>query len=130
MSRPDESGSRRPRAVAVLRRLLARARGRRWSAYGALASIFGESFGIVLLEAMASGTPIVATNQGGISEVIKDGDNGIIVRKYRPDDMADAILTVLNDRKTFGRMSGECLASARRYDWSRVAGELESTYAN
>ena len=43
MSRPDESGSRRPRAVAVLRRLLARARGRRWSAYGALASIFGES---------------------------------------------------------------------------------------
>ncbi len=93
-------------------------------------SIFGESFGIVLLEAMASGTPIVATNQGGISEVIKDGDNGFIVRKYRPDDMADAILAVLNDSRAFGRMSGECLASARRYDWSRVAGELESTYAN
>jgi len=93
-------------------------------------SIFGESFGIVLLEAMASGTPVVATNQGGISEVIKDGINGFIVEKYNLDELAEAILAILHDQKLFERMSGECLASAKSYDWSRIADELESAYVD
>ncbi len=81
-----------------------------------------ESFSMALLEAMASGLPIVATNVGGIPELITDGENGFLVPPADPDSLSDAIerlatssdmrhqFALANRRKTEGS-----------YTWSRIA---------
>ncbi len=92
-------------------------------------SVFGESFGIVLIEAMAAGTPIVATNQGGISEVVEDGKTGFLVEKYNSGKLAEAIIAILGDQKLFERMSNACTIAAKRYDWSRIGDEIEEAYS-
>ncbi|RLF42750.1 MAG: glycosyltransferase family 1 protein, partial [Thermoplasmata archaeon] len=61
-----------------------------------LPSAFGESFGIVILEAMASGTPVIGTKVGGIEEILSNG-NGILVPPSDPSALADAMLSLLND---------------------------------
>jgi glycosyltransferase involved in cell wall biosynthesis len=66
-----------------------------------------ESFGTVLSEAMAVGTPVVATAVGGLTEVVEDGVTGILVRKEDPAALARAVLEVLSRRDEMG-------AAARR----------------
>jgi len=61
-----------------------------------LSSIF-EGFGIVILEYMALGKPVVATRIGGIPEIITDKENGLLVSPQRPDEMARAVISLLND---------------------------------
>jgi glycosyltransferase involved in cell wall biosynthesis len=56
-----------------------------------------EGFGLVLLEAMSVGTPIVATKVGGIPEIIEDGKDGILVEPENPEELAKAILRLLSD---------------------------------
>lgn len=58
-----------------------------------------EAFGIVLLEAMARGKPVVATHVGGIPYVVKDRETGLLVPPYDPVPLADAINQLLNDPK-------------------------------
>ena len=61
-----------------------------------LPSIY-ESFGLVLVEAMSAGKPVVATNVGGIPEIVQDGKTGIIVPPREPDKLAEAILRLMRD---------------------------------
>lgn len=58
-----------------------------------------EGFPVVVLEAAAAGVPIVATNVGGVSEVVQDGVTGRLVAPNRPDLLADALLATLEDPK-------------------------------
>jgi glycosyltransferase involved in cell wall biosynthesis len=57
-----------------------------------------ETFGIVILEAMACKKPVIATTAGGIPEIIEDGKNGILVEPDNPKALADALITVLKDQ--------------------------------
>lgn len=67
-----------------------------------LATIAPEAFGRVIIEAFASGVPVVATNVGGVLDVIEDGKDGILVPPQEPREMAEAILRVLkNDKLRF-----------------------------
>lgn len=59
-----------------------------------------EAFGIVILEAMAAGTPIVATRVGGIPEVIRDGENGLLVGKGDHMELSRAIVKCLTDKSS------------------------------
>ncbi len=63
-----------------------------------LPSIFGESFGIVLLEAMASKTPIVVTAQGGVREIVRHMETGLLIRRNKIEGLAKGILTLLETK--------------------------------
>jgi len=64
-----------------------------------------EGFGIGLLEALASGKPVVATNVGGISSIIEDGVNGFLVEPSRPELLVKPTLRLLKDKELYHKMS-------------------------
>ena len=84
-----------------------------------------EGFGIVLLEALASGLPLVATNTGISSKVIEENKNGFLV-DY--DNMGEAILKLLKDKKLRGLMGHRSREIARDYSWSSAAKRMISIY--
>ncbi len=83
-----------------------------------------ESFGLVLLEALACGTPVVASRVGGIPDLVRDGEQGILVPPGDPSSLARAIAQALDrawDRHALRR-------HAEAYSWGRVAGEIAHLY--
>jgi phosphatidyl-myo-inositol alpha-mannosyltransferase len=93
-------------------------------------NVGGESFGIVLLEAMAAGLPVVASDIPGFRTVMRDGRQGRFVRAGDALGLADTILTLLSNDKLRDAMSREGRRHAADYDWSGVAAQLEALYAS
>lgn len=93
-----------------------------------LPSVFGESFGVVLLEAMASKTPIVATAQGGVREVVKHMETGWLIGKDKVVGLAEGITTLLEDEGLSRKLSSKAFEEARKYDWSLIAERVERVY--
>ncbi len=93
-----------------------------------LPSTYGESFGIVLLEAMASGIPVVATNIGGIKEIIKDKYSGMLVKKENKKDLANAITKVLSNSTLSKSLSQNARKEAEKYRLHEIAKKTESIY--
>jgi glycosyltransferase involved in cell wall biosynthesis len=85
-----------------------------------------EPFGTVLAEAMAVGTPVVATRVGGLAEVVEDGVTGRLVDPGRPDQLAGAVLDVLARRQAMGAAARR---SARRFDADAYAARVERLIA-
>ena len=80
-----------------------------------------EAFGMVLIEAMSVGKPVIATSIPGPSDIVKDGVNGFLVPPRDSAKLAEAIVSILSDRvlsRKMGRMSRRL---ARQYAWDRVA---------
>lgn len=94
-----------------------------------LPSLYGESFGVVLLEAMASGKPVVASRVGGIPEIIENNVTGILVESGSKGSLADAILKILSDQDLAELLgnNGRKIAEVK-YSWSVVAEEIEGVY--
>jgi len=91
-----------------------------------LTSVF-ESFGLVLVEAMTKGLPIVSVNIPAVRNVVLDGVNGLLVPSD-PEALADAIHTLLTDRDLYAKISSDNLAAAHRYTWSSVVGMMSAEY--
>ncbi len=88
-----------------------------------------ESFGIVLLEAMAAGVPIVASDIDGYRDVLDDGTQGVFVRPEDPAELAAALVSLLRDpsrRVALGALGRE---KAQRYSWRVVAARVLEYYA-
>jgi len=79
-----------------------------------------EGMPTVVLEALASGARLVATATGGIPDVLRHGENGWLCRDRDPRDLAEKILCALDDPPD-SRVERNALATARRFDWPRVA---------
>jgi glycosyltransferase involved in cell wall biosynthesis len=77
----------------------------------------------VLAEAMAAGTPVVATRVGGLAEVVDDGVTGLLVEPGAPDALAAAIVRVVNERET---MSAAARQAARRFGADAYADRVEA----
>lgn len=81
-----------------------------------------------VLEALASGVPVVSTAVGGVPFIVRDGESALLVPPADPFAMADAILRVLGDRALSQRLAEAGLREAQRYAWPQVAPRLADLY--
>ena len=88
----------------------------------------GESFGIVLLEAMAAGAPVVASDIHGYRDVVAHGETGLLVPARAPHAIAGAISRLLDNPSLALRLSEKGRRVAQQYRWQRVASEVEAYY--
>ncbi len=88
-----------------------------------------ESFGIVLVEAMAAGLPVVATDIPGYREVVTEGVEGLLVPPRDPEALAAALVRVLREPDLASRLGEAGRRRARTYDWPILVDRLETLYA-
>ncbi|MDA8437147.1 MAG: glycosyltransferase family 4 protein [Actinomycetales bacterium] len=88
----------------------------------------GESFGIVLLEAMASGTPVLASDIEAFRRVVDGGRAGATFVNEDPADLARVAIALLDDAEERARLSREGLRRAREFDWETVAKRVVEVY--
>jgi len=72
-----------------------------------------ESFGLVIVEAQACGTPVIATATGAIPEIIKDGVTGLLTEPENPEDMAEKIIQLLEDRALRESMASAAIKNVK-----------------
>ena len=87
-----------------------------------------ESFGLVAVEAMASGTPVIASRVGGLAYTIEDGVTGLLVERGDVAALATAIDGLLSDDEGREEMYERCVATASRFSWSSVVDQIEHVY--
>ena len=87
-----------------------------------------EPFGIVILEAMASGIPVIASNTGGIRETISNGKNGILFKPCDADALSKAILALYQDLDLRKKISDTALKTVVKYSWENIAERYVSLY--
>ena len=94
-------------------------------------SSFHEAFGITIAEAMFSGLPVVATNVGGIPEVVKDGETGILVPPRDSKALSKAITTLIENPEMAKSMGEKGRAvAASKFTGERYARDMEKLYAS
>lgn len=91
-------------------------------------SLGGESFGMVLTEAFASGTPVVASDIAGYRDVVRDGTDGLLVPAADAVALGEALRALALDSERRERMSAAAREGAERFSWPTVAAELVDAY--
>lgn len=87
-----------------------------------------ESFGMVAIEAMACGTPVIASDVGGLSFSIEDGFNGYLVPGRDPDALASKIILLLKYPALRDQLSEQAQTWVKRYSWTHIADEVEEVF--
>jgi len=87
-----------------------------------------EGQGVVLLEAFAGMTCVLATRVGGISEVVRDGLNGVLLEPHDPRQLATAMERLLSDESLRARLAKSAFADVKAYGWEKVAEKFEELY--
>ena len=88
----------------------------------------GESFGIVLLEAMAAGKPVVASNIEGYAGILTHGQEGLLFPRKNTESLADALGSLIRDPELRSKLGAQGLKSVAQYRWDRVASQVEDFY--
>ncbi len=91
-------------------------------------SLAGESFGIVLAEAMAAGVPVVASDLPGYRAVLQDGEAGRLVPPNQPAQLAAALLELLNEEALRRKLVAAGLVAADRLSWKYVTDAIMQSY--
>ena len=87
-----------------------------------------ESFGIVLIEAMAAGTPIVATNIAGYSSVITNEKNGLLVSPKNSHEIAKSISRIIEDKKLTKKLISAGKKNVEQYRWTTITDQVLKVY--
>jgi phosphatidylinositol alpha-mannosyltransferase len=91
-------------------------------------AIASESFGIILLEAMAMGKPIVASNISGYANVVSHGVDGLLVPPADKDKLTKALISLLNDESLRRQMGAKGRAKALEHSWERISQRVFDYY--
>lgn len=91
-------------------------------------SLSGESFGMVLTEAFAAGTPVIASGIAGYSDVVTDGVDGLLVPPGDPQRLAEELQRVHHEPERLAAMGAAARHSAKRYAWPRIADQVTTVY--
>jgi phosphatidylinositol alpha-mannosyltransferase len=91
-------------------------------------SLGGESFGMVLTEAFAAGTPVVASDIPGYRDVVRDGHDGVLVPADDPLALAHELRGLALDEPRRASMAASARARAERFAWPAVASEVIESY--
>ena len=89
---------------------------------------FYESFGMVALEAMACGTPVIASQVGGLAFLVRDGETGFTVPEGDPAALCDKLTLLLNDHALRAHMGQRAAEYAQGYDWDKIASRIVDVY--
>jgi D-inositol-3-phosphate glycosyltransferase len=87
-----------------------------------------ESFGMVALEAMASGTPVIATYVGGLAYLVRDNETGFLVPVREPAALADRIRILITEPETQQRLGRNAAELARKYAWGQIADQILAVF--
>jgi phosphatidylinositol alpha-mannosyltransferase len=93
-------------------------------------SVGGESFGMVLTEAFAAGTPVVCSDIAGYRDVVRDGVEGVLVPPGRPAELGEALRALALDPARRSRMAAAARHRAERFAWPQVAREVAAAYSD
>ena len=89
-----------------------------------------EPFGLVALEAMASGCPCIVADTGGLREVVVHEEGGLRFRADDPEALAEVAIRVLSDDELGQRLIADAYEHVRRFDWGDVAEQTAAVYAD
>lgn len=87
-----------------------------------------ESFGMVALESMACGTPVIASHVGGLVHLVEDGVTGYHVPVDDPEALSERILSLLEDKALRYRMGHDAFALAKKYGWEIITSRMMDLY--
>jgi len=87
-----------------------------------------ESFGMVALEAMACGTPVIASEVGGLAYLVRDGETGFTIPAEEPEMLCEKLSWLLNDEALHVKMSGQAAEYAQDYAWEKIAKQIVEVY--
>jgi phosphatidylinositol alpha-1,6-mannosyltransferase len=88
-----------------------------------------EGFGMVYIEAMASGAPVIASKDTAIEEVVENGENGFLVERDS-DSISQTVEDILDDRNLRERLSTGARNTAEGFDWSKIADQVLEVYSS
>ena len=93
-------------------------------------SIGGESFGMVLTEAFAAGTPVVASNIAGYRDVVKDGVDGVLIPAGDAQTLAETLRDLHHEPQRRQQLAAAAAVNARAFAWEGVAAQVLDAYEN
>jgi D-inositol-3-phosphate glycosyltransferase len=87
-----------------------------------------ESFGMVALESMSCGTPVIATQVGGLAFLVQDGITGFHIPVDDPEALTDRLVKILDDHDLRAQMSQQAAEIAHNYAWEKIASSMNTVY--